>query len=488
MEAIPIAIFWCVASWCLLKGRQALVYLFFASMPFGSFAVIPTVVTGGLTLTPTPIVAVLLIARQLGAPAGLRQTLDAALKASGLLMLAVFWVVAGVTTIFMPRFFAGTVTIVPVRAGALSDSAPLVPTPQNLSQFIYVSISILTVFVFARLLRTEAMRRHAVAALCLGAALTVFTGALDMASPYLPIGPVLELFRTASYELLTEVEVLDVRRVVGLMPEASSFGTLALAFLAVLYFFRRAMAAGRLRDIVAPVLMVLLLLLVCLSTSSAAYLGLGFFGAAAGVDWCLRLMAPPSARALRRGLAGEFWLAAGALVALLVVLFAAPHILAPVREMFDMMVLQKSASSSYEERGTWNQVSLAALFATDGLGVGLGSTRASNFAVALLSSAGVVGAGCYFLFVLQCLVLRRPPPGDAQARALLSALRWSFLPGFFTSLMIGTTPDFGLFNAFFYGFAVALTQRSARQWRPQAPPAAAPTLLLVHGPDARVQH
>jgi hypothetical protein len=101
----------------------------------------------------------------------------------------------------------------------------------------------------------------------------------------------------------------------------------------------------------------------------------------------------------------------------------------------------------------------------------LGGTRASNFAVALASNAGVLGAAFYFLFVMQTLLIRRAPQGDAQGHALLSAVRWSCLPPFFTSLMIGTTPDFGLLNAFLFGFAVAIarawpyrliTQRSAR--------------------------
>ena len=77
--------------------------------------------------------------------------------------------------------------------------------------------------------------------------MTVFTGALDLASHYLPLQPVLEVFRTATYALLTDVAILDAKRVVGLMPEASSFGGLALAFLASLYFFRRAMPPGRAR-------------------------------------------------------------------------------------------------------------------------------------------------------------------------------------------------------------------------------------------------
>jgi len=468
MEAIPIALFWSIALWCMFQRKHALLYLFFASMPFGSFAVIPTQITGGLTLTPTPIVAVLLIARHVLGAGGLTWTVDAALKASGLLTLFLFWVVAGVTTLFMPRFFAGAVTIVPVRAGALSDTAPLVPTTQNLSQLVYVSISVLAVFTFARLLRPADMRRHALAALCLGAAMTVFTGALDLASQHLPIGPMLELFRTASYALLTDVEILDAKRVVGLMPEASSFGSLALGFLAVLYFFRRAMPRGRMRQTVVPGLMALLVAMVFLSTSSAAYLGFGLLGAAAVADWCWRMAGTSPRHPLRRGLATEFWLGAAAICVVALIVMAAPRLLNPVREMFDMMVLQKSNSDSFEERNMWTRVSLQALLATDGLGVGLGSTRSSNFVVALASSAGVLGAACYFLFVLQCLALRRPTVGDVQGQALLSAIRWSYLPAFFTSLTIGTTPDFGLFNAFFYGFAVAITHKGVQRAAVQA--------------------
>ncbi|MDM0075421.1 hypothetical protein QTH90_13555 [Variovorax sp. J2P1-59] len=462
MEAIPIAVFWTIAVWTIFRQKQALMYLFFAAMPFGSFAAVPTELTGGLTLTPAPIVAILLIVRQLGSVRGLSYALDTALKSSGLLLLFLFWVAAGIVTLFMPRFFAGAVDIVPVRAGALSDTATLVPTTQNISQFVYISISVFTVFSISRMLRAPSMRRHALAALCLGAAMTVLTGGLDLASQYLPLQPMLELFRTASYALLTDVEVLTSKRVVGLMPEASAFGGLALTFLASLYFFRRAMPSGRLRNRVVPVLMGLLLLLVWLSTSSAAYLGLGLFGAAAAAEWFWRLVAAGRNPLLQRGLVGEFWLGATAMCALILIVIAVPHVFNPMREMFDVMVLQKSTTDSFEERSMWTRVSLHALFATHGLGVGLGGTRASNFAVALASNAGVLGAAFYALFVLQTLLVRRAPQGDAEGHALLSAVRWSYLPPFFTSLMIGTTPDFGLFNAFLYGIAVAIARKGAQ--------------------------
>jgi hypothetical protein len=104
-------------------------------------------------------------------------------------------------------------------------------------------------------------------------------------------------------------------------------------------------------------------------------------------------------------------------------------------------------------------VSWRALWETHGLGVGLGGTRASNFAVALASNVGIVGALLYALFVAQCLFLRRGGRDDAQGGALMSAVRWAYFAPFLAGLTIGTTPDFGVLNAWLYGFSIALLQQ-----------------------------
>jgi hypothetical protein len=421
---------------------------------------VPTSATGGLTLTPTTVAALLLIARRLGSARGLARAIDAALKPSAALLLSMFWLVAGVATLFMPRFFAGRVAVVNV---ALAEVMPLRPTAQNVSQFVYISISVLVVLAFADLLRTASARWHALRALCLGAAVTVVTGFIDFLSQYLPMEGLLDPLRTANYALLTTDEILDSKRVVGLMPEASSFGCLVLAFLASLYFFRRAMPAGRLRERVVPPLMVALLLLGWLSTSSAAYLGLGAFGAVAVAHWCWRARAPGRDADLRHGLAGELKWSVVVLWMLALAAVARPGLFDPVVRMLDMMVLQKTATASYEERSMWTRVSWEALRATHGMGVGLGGTRASNSAVALASNAGLAGAACYFLFVFQCLFLRRVARPDTQDRALRSALRWSFVPSFLASLTIGSTSDFGVFNAFLYALSIALARPAAHR-------------------------
>lgn len=459
MEAIPIGIFWCLALWACLQRRHALVYLFFATMPFGSFAALPTAMTGGLTLTPTPIVALLMVMKEFSSRHGMRSAVASALRPSGLLLLTLFWTVACVATVFMPRFFAGQVEVVPVRSVGLFSTSMLFPTAQNISQMVYTTVSVLTVFAFSRILRDHDMRQHALAALCLGATVTILTGLVDLVSQSLSLQSALEVFRTASYTLLTEDEVMGSKRIVGLMPEASSFGGLLLGYLAAVYYFRRAMPLGWMRDRLAPVLIGALLLLVWLSTSSSAYLGLALFGATLVAEWCWRLVAAGRNPYLRRGIGSEFWLGMLGLGLLLLVVIAAPEIFAPVIKMVDLMVFQKSSTSSFEERSMWTKVSWNALLSTHGLGVGMGGTRASNFAVALASNAGFLGAGLYVLFVVHCLLVRRAPQDDLQGAALLSACRWAYLPAFCASLTVGTTPDFGLFNAFLYGFAAAVAYR-----------------------------
>jgi hypothetical protein len=131
MEAVPIVVFWCIAVWALFRPRHVLLYVFFACLPFGSFAALPTSWLGGFTLVPSTIVALLLIARQLCGRRGLARMLDIALDPSAALLLFVFWAIAGMTTLFMPRFFGGQVHVVTMAMGELMS---LRPTSQNLSQ------------------------------------------------------------------------------------------------------------------------------------------------------------------------------------------------------------------------------------------------------------------------------------------------------------------------------------------------------------------
>lgn len=452
MEAIPIALFWGFVLLCMFGKRHALLYLFFGSFSFGAFAVIPASMTGGLTLTPTPIVVLMIVARTLCNRAGVEFFVASALSPKRLLLLFLYWIVAVFVTIYMPRLFMNEITIIPVRLELSTNGEPLVPTTQNFSQMAYLTISVFAVFAFTRLMREPAIRQHALSAICLGGGLALVTGVMDYLSLYLPMDAVLDPFRTATYALMTEVEMFGGKRVVGLMPEASAYGFLCITFLGLIYFFRHAIESRLLRERIAPMLIVGLILLTWLSTSSASYVGLAVFFMAATLEWTVR----KSSKRPGKGLGAEFWTVwTGIMLVGLVVLFA-PALLDPIMEKVNEMVLNKSKTSSFEERSMWTAVGWQALWDTWGMGVGIGATRTSNFAAAVFSNSGMLGGLLYFSFVWQSMRRRLPTHSDYTAHAMLSGVRYAYIPTFIVSLLIGTTPDFNNYNAFLYATALAM--------------------------------
>ncbi|GAB3371466.1 hypothetical protein [Azotobacter armeniacus] len=466
MEAIPIALFWGLALLGLFGKSHVLLYLFFGSMPFGAFAVIPPELTGGLTLTPTPMVELLIIMRSLLSRDGLKFFFAAARSPRRLLLLFLFWLVAIITTIFMPRFFGGEVTVIPVRLDFSSlGGAPLVPTTQNFSQLAYMTISVFAVFAFARMLRDPAQRQHVLSAMCLGAALVIFTGFLDFLTQYVALDSVLKPFRTATYALLTEVKILADKRVVGLMPEASVYGGLCISFLCLIYFFRHAIVDRWLRERAIPVLIFFLVLFTWLSTSSAAYVSLFVFGLVAVMEWAWRKSTKSARGFSPKGLGFEFWTALAALLGLCFILLFNPSLLDPIIVKLNEIVFNKTQTSSYEERSMWTAVGWQALADTWGLGVGVGSTRTSNFAAAIFSNTGVIGGLLYFALVLQSFRRKLPSGSDRVSRAMINGVRFAFIPAFTVGLLVATTPDFGSYNAFLYGVALAVALKSTKKMK-----------------------
>lgn len=454
MDYIPIVLFWILLGVSLFIPGPFIFYFLFACLPFGSFAVIPTDITQGLTLTPPPVIAVFVVILYAGGRNGVSNLLEVALKPSQCLLLFLFWLVTIWTTLFMPRLFAGAVTIIPMKIEESTNGVPLLPTQQNLSQLLYLSISILTVLVCSSAFRSQKMRQHIMGAMCLGAAITVFTGVLDLAGQYLPLAPLLAVFRTGTYAFLTDVEIANVKRIVGLMPEASSYGTLVVSLLAGLYFFRRAMTNSFLRLKVSPMLIVLLVVFALLSASSTAYAGLGILALVAAVEWVLRaLNAAPGTRS-REGLQVEFWGLIGALsIVYLLVLFK-PSIFDPLVDLLDTLIFKKGSSDSFEERSMWTAVSLQALWDTWGLGVGLGATRASNGIVAVFSNSGIIGGLLYYTFLLK-FAFFQPRTGDETAAAILVAIRAYMIPVLFMGVLSATSADFGVMNGCIYALAIA---------------------------------
>ncbi|MCJ2183916.1 hypothetical protein MTR62_14605 [Novosphingobium sp. 1949] len=462
MSFALIALFWGLAAWGIGSRQPVLLYLYFASMPFGAFAVVPTALTGGLTFTATPMIALMLVARAFARRDGPAVALGLALRPNRLLLLFLYGCVAIIVTVFMPRLFAGSVQVIAVRGGNLDQVVALRPTMQNISQLAYLLISIMSVFAFARILQSSWVRQQALQALCLGGAVTALTGFADFASQFLPLSSLLEPFRTATYALAIDVEVLGGKRVVGLMPEASAYGGLCLAFLCAIYFLRPAIASHRLRETYAPMVLITLLACAWIAKSSGTYVGLGLFFVIAALEWFLRINA--RSRPDQRGIVGELALVVGLVIAVSLVLIVRPDTLSPVYDIIDRMVLQKGASDSFNQRGMWRAVAAASLIDTHGLGVGLGAARTSSSMVAVFSSTGLLGGMLYYAFVIQSLA-RGTRALTQEARLLLSGFRFSFFPGFVVALMVGDA-DFGGMLAFGFGLVAALSHSAASPRNP----------------------
>ena len=460
MNGLALAGFWALAVWGLFSRRQLLLWLFFAMLPFGMFAVIPTQLTGGLSILAAPVAGALFALRQfLLRRHGIADLLTLALRGPGIL-LTLFWTVALLVTLFIPRLLAGQVAVVPM-AEAFLGIALLRPTLQNVSQIGYLTLSVLLVFAFARFFRIPRHQGLILRGLMVSAVVTIITGVLSYLSTTIPLDPVLGPFKTAGYALLDKTSIGDgVPRITGLMPEASAYGALALTLLACLYFLR-GVIADRAQSLRLNALIIALALLVVASTSSAGYVGLGVLALLTGLDWFTRAFRINRPRFSQSGVREDFFLALAIIGFAAAAVMITPGVFEPVMERLDEVVFSKTQTDSYVERTAWTTRSLQAGLDSYLIGVGLGSTRASNFAVVLFASTGLAGFLLYFGFVAR-LLLSPAPRAEPQLQGLSSALKWSFFPAFTVSLLIGTTPDFGAFEALRFGALIALAEAGRR--------------------------
>ena len=457
MTLLPVFVFWAVALAGLRGSPVVLLYALFAGIPFAALAVVPVELTGGLTLTPAAVVTLLLVLKCLWRPAGRRWFAYASTSLNHFALLFAFWVVAVLTTVFAPRLFAGEVEVISMR-GIMNETTLLVPSVQQFSQLGYISVSVFAVIAAGRYLQGQRVRQHVLRAMALGAAVLCVTGLLDWLSKEHPeIEPWLEPVRTASYAITGGGVLADMPRVSGVTPEPSTFGSLCVTFLATLWFYRRVMLDGWLRNLVAPLLCAGLAAMIWLSTSTTAYVALGFLVLVAVAETLWRLVLSRRRTRARR-IAWSQGRRLVALTALVAAFFAlSPELYDRAQEVVDTVVLKKTESGSYDERSMWTAVSLQSAIDTLGFGVGLGGTRASNSFVAMLSNVGLVGTLLYLGFIA-ATYLRRPARDVPNAGAWQAAYRWSVPVVLAPGLMAGTSADFGPYVALMFGSTVALQQ------------------------------
>ncbi|TIM30751.1 MAG: hypothetical protein E5Y63_09790 [Mesorhizobium sp.] len=350
-----------------------------------------------------------------------------------------------------PRFFAGdTIVFVQstMRRGVVE--APLAPVSGNISQTGYFVLGGLTAIALCVLLLHKDIMDQIRRAFLLSCGLHCGMGLIDLIGKLAGAGDVLRPIRTANYAMLSEVKTGGFWRITGAASEASAFGGGSLACLAFCYVYWR-----KTKSRLAGGLAVLVLVLLALSTSSVAYVGLAI------------LSIPVAISILRSFLSGRFdkseilvltVVSLGVCMALAIGLYD-EGFFTPYVQLLDSMVINKGNSSSGQERAYWNAKSMEAFFETSGLGVGLGSSRASSWPIAVASQLGLVGG--LMMVVLLVVVFRGMGSLkqyiDPETNAVVSSVRACALASIVAGSLAGGSADPGI--VFFIAVAVICSTR-----------------------------
>ena len=123
----------------------------------------------------------------------------------------------------------------------------------------------------------------------------------------------------------------------------------------------------------------------------------------------------------------------------------------------DEVIFNKPLSYSFYERSHWNSIAWETIASTWGLGVGFGSTRTSNWFAAIVSNAGLIGAACMAIFLVQTFA-RRPIWQAPLSTELLAGLKLSLLPPLAMAGVASPGPDFGLWMAVVFGAIAGIAE------------------------------
>jgi hypothetical protein len=427
-----------------------------ASLPFGSTAIGSIGTSTPLLFTIFEIMLVTSIAVRPTALRGLVMVVREHWSSWVVIALGVY-VVGG--AILMPRLFAGRVTV-PGVVGGYSADVLLQPVPGNFNQASYFAMGILTFLAVSDYLlnprNLTLIRRGFFAFAGVNAAL----GIADLLGKVVGVSDILSPIRTAAYVMHTDTSVGGFWRIAGGHTEASAFAGSALASAAFCLSYWRATGSR-----LALWLMLVLGALLVLSTSSTAYGSIAILS----VFLAAAILRSSAENGLRRRDAALVGVAAAGAIIILFVAVISPSVFGSFFDLVYGSIFEKTGSSSGVERAYWNARSLDAFVATYGLGIGIGSSRASSWIVAVLSQLGVVGTG--LITILTLIIIRGmhgsgKGRGEAEVVAIANAARAAALAGLIANSLIGGGADPGLI--FIIAVAVIIQSRAVTSRLPSS--------------------
>jgi len=450
MIPTPFALFVIVAA--LFTRGENMPRLLMLCCLFGATAAVQLPALGGAPITPSVLLLPFLLWRALreeGADACVRRL--AFPQAGFWLLMVVLWGV--LSAYFVPRLFPGETMLYATERGPSAGVRllPLQPFSTNLTQSAYAVASLCAFAALGALLQPAGRMARFRDAVLLLASVNCAAAVLNLAELHLNIPSLLQLVRNASYAILVGGDIGGLQRISGTFAETSTFS----AFTVPLFAFTACLWRDGVRPRYSGTVALLTLLFLLMSTSSTAYAALGAYVALAAGATLWRALARLQPMRIGAGV----WLLWSAAVVACVLVLARPEIADRVSDFFTITLTRKLESSSGIERGSWNMQAWINFVDLNGLGVGLGTARASSFALVLLSNLGALGTALFLAFVARLLMAPKQAAGD-DAAPVARASRHALVAALIAACISGTVFDLGLA---FYAFAAAASIPVARR-------------------------
>lgn len=430
-------------------GTAAVLALFIACGPFSNSAafLVPAIAA---SVSPMHLALGLLFVRASLSNTRSLSEINAALRANWAFLG--FAAYGALMAYIGPRLFAGDFMIPPLRmprSANLFLSLPLASSAQNMTTAVYSAGSALCAVAAFFLARRGENWRTLVSAAVWTGWLNIVFGILSVVGRGTPIDAFVGLFRNGAYAQVVQ-DFNGFVRMTGAFPEASAFATYTFGWFCFIF-------ECWLRDVLprrtGPLALALFVILL-LSTSGSAYVGLAAFALAIAP----RLL-PWSASYLGRKVYSILAALLGAIVLFALLLAATPGLVEQLTAMIAHMTLDKADSPSGLQRSFWARKSIEAFFVSYGLGIGPGSFRSSGLIVAIAGSMGLIGLTLFGLGIAAAFKPFRKStylPVRDPAISVGIAASWATVLAIAPAAASAPSSDFGLQIGIFAGAALAL--------------------------------
>ena len=297
-----------------------------------------------------------------------------------MLCTLIFACIAVAGAFILPHVFAGW-TVLSTRLDS-GYPAPLQFSASNLGQSIYLLLNTALLWYVTQQPNGEKLAEDAVKAVFIAGGLVIVFGLYQFVAAFtgLPF-PDDILYSNDSYLMQYGSNILDMPRICSTYTEPAGMAVFLLGLTA----FLTSESVGVVKPIWRWLLLIGSVAVLVLCTSSTAYIGLAVIGIWRIGTYIVKpiFKGTPNPRLI------------AIVILLLGVVGATIASSDALRSVIQKMVFEKDDSSSYSERSEADSFSSQLAVSTMGLGVGLGSNRASSFFNSLLSTVGVLGCGVF---------------------------------------------------------------------------------------------